>query len=329
MPERWQIDKPKVIDIGSEQESVIACKVALVGGRVDIVTHDDSPTARVEVHEVGGRPLEVSWNGSTLRVSHVKDHDSSLWDSFLHIAKGDSKLSARVSISVPATALVTVSTVSADALLNGFRASVKGNTVSGVLTIDDVQGEVKANTVSGEIECHDLRGDLHANTVSGAITVQQSTLPNVRLNTVTGDIALDLRNRSARVSSNSVSGDVTVRVPAGEGYDVTAHTASGDVVIDGRSMRGEQGQRGGQLREGDGGLVVRANSVSGSVVVLRAGSSPQPPHVGSDSAVQDTPPTAVQDTPPAPPAPQTGPATPAVPPTQEPAAPSGWDEAPR
>lgn len=324
MGERWHIDAAKVLDIGSPEEVVTSLKVALVGGRVDIVTHDDSPTARVEVHEVSGRPLEVSWNGSTLRVSHVKERDGGAFiEQLLQVAKGDSKLSARLSISVPATALVTVSTVSADALVNGVRAAVKGNTVSGVITLDDIEGAVKVNTVSGEIECHAVQGDLFANTVSGAITVQRSTLPRVKLNTVSGDITVDLTNGQAEIGSNSVSGDVTVRVPAGNGYDVTAHTASGDVVIDGTSMRDEHGRRGGQLRDGDGGLAVRANSVSGNVVVLRSGSGGGAASGTGPAAVQDVPRQAgsdVQDTP-RPGSPPAPPSPPAVPPTQPPAPP--------
>ena len=52
MVQNWQIDGPMVLDIGNENETVGKLKLGLVAGRVDIVTHDDSPTARLEVHEV-------------------------------------------------------------------------------------------------------------------------------------------------------------------------------------------------------------------------------------------------------------------------------------
>ncbi|MEO8557138.1 MAG: DUF4097 family beta strand repeat-containing protein, partial [Actinomycetota bacterium] len=85
------------------------------------------------------------------------------------------------------------------------------------------------------------------------------------------DITLDLTDGGAQIQSNSVSGDVTVRIPRGGGYDVAAHTASGHVVIDGQSMNGDAPfQRGGQMSDGDKSLVIKANSVSGNVVVLRA-----------------------------------------------------------
>jgi len=271
MAQEWQVDGPKVLDIGDEFETVRKLKLGLVAGRVDIVTHDDSPTARLEVHEVQGKPLLVSWDGSTLKISHVKEKDGSLWDSLTAFSQDKGRRSARVSISVPATTDINASTVSAEALINGVRATVRANTVTGVITLDEITGNVDANTVSGDIECHALRGDFKGNSISGGLTVQASHLGQVKLNTVSGDITLDLIDGRAQIQSNSVSGDVTVRIPRGGGFDVAAHTASGHVVIDGRSMGGDAPyQRGGQLSEGDKALVIKANSVSGNVVVLRA-----------------------------------------------------------
>ena len=278
MAQEWQIDGPKVLDIGGENETVSKLKLALVAGRVDIVTHDDSPTARLEVHQVEGPPLLVTWDGSTLKVSHVKEKDGSLWDNVkaLGLAKsvpweGLGKRNARISVSVPATTDINASTVSAEALINGVRAMVRANTVSGLLTLDDIVGDVFANTVSGEIECHGLEGDFEGNSVSGALTVQASRLGQIKLNTVSGDITLDLIDGRSQIESNSVSGDVTVRIPAGGGYDVAAHTATGHVVIDGQSLNGKGPfRRGGQLSEGDRALVIKANSATGDVVVLRA-----------------------------------------------------------
>jgi Putative adhesin len=271
MAAEWQIDGPKVLDIGDENETVRKLKLGLVAGRVDIVTHDDSPTARLEVHEVDGKPLLVSWDGSTLKISHVKERNGNLWDSLTSLTQDKGRRSARVSISVPATTEINASTVSAEALINGVRATVKANTVTGVITLDEITGNVDANTVSGDIECHALTGDFKGNSISGALTVQASRLHQVKLNTVSGDITLDLTDGRAQIQSNSVSGDVTVRIPQGGGYDVAAHTASGHVVIDGQSMSGDTPyQRGGQLSDGDKALAIKANSVSGNIVVLRA-----------------------------------------------------------
>jgi hypothetical protein len=270
MTQEWQIDGPKVLDIGDESETVKKLSIGLVAGRVDIVTHDDSPTARLEVHEIDGQPLLVVWNGSTLQVSHVKDKNGNLWESVKAFGQDKGKRSARISVSVPATTAISANTVSADTLINGVRARVKANTVTGAITLDDITGNVDVNTVSGDIECHALSGDFKGNTVSGELTVQASRLDQINLNTVSADVTLDLTEGRAQIQSFSVSGDVTVRIPRGGGYDVTARTAAGQVVIDGQSMHGNaQHQRGGMLSDGDKALVVKATSVSGNVVVLR------------------------------------------------------------
>jgi hypothetical protein len=285
MTQEWQIDGPKVLDIGNENETVGKLRLALVGGRVDIVTHDDSPTARLEVHEVSGPPLTVSWDGWSLKISHVKEKDASLWDNMKSLGLDKGRRNARISISVPATTDINASTVSAEALINGARAKVKTNTVTGSLTLDDIVGDVDANTVSGDIECHGLEGDFKGNSVSGALTVQASRLRQIRLNTVSGDITLDLMDGEAQIQSNSVSGDVTVRIPRGGGYDVTARTATGHIVIDGQSMDGNAPhQHGGRLMEGDKALVIKANSVSGNVVVLRTTDIQDPV---TDTKIQD------------------------------------------
>jgi hypothetical protein len=285
MAQEWQIDGPKVLDIGGEFETVKRLSIGLVAGRVDVVTHDDSPTARVEVQEVGGQPLLVTWDGSDLKVSHVKDKNGNLWESLKSLGQDWGRRNARISVSVPASTDISASTVSADTLVNGIRAKVKANTVTGRITLDDITGYVDANTVSGDIECHALEGDFKGNSISGELTVQASRLGQIRLNTVSGDIALDLTHGKAQIQSNSVSGDVTVRIPSGGGFDVSARTASGQVVIDGQSMHGNAAhQRGGVLSEGDKALVIKSNSVSGNVVVLRKTDIQDTVH---DTGIQD------------------------------------------
>jgi len=79
MAQEWQIDGPKVLDIGNENETVGKLRLGMVAGRVDIVTHDDSPTARLEVHEVAGQPLVVTWDGWTLKINHLKDKNGNWW----------------------------------------------------------------------------------------------------------------------------------------------------------------------------------------------------------------------------------------------------------
>lgn len=270
MSEEWTVDGPRVLDIGGEGERVSALKVGIVGGRVDVVTHDDSPTARVEVSEVQGNPVRVHWDGSTLKVTQGKDSASSLIDRIRSSVEGLDRNRVILSISVPIDSAASVSTVSAAGLIAGIRGRVKANTVSGAFTLDDIVGNTDINTVNGDVECHQLRGHLRVNAVSGSVTAQQCELPTVGIHTVSGDVALDLTNDTSAISSNSVSGEITVRAPH-DGYSVKANTASGQVVVDGRDLRRGPHARGGELSEGNATMRIHANSVSGNIVVLRPG----------------------------------------------------------
>jgi len=268
MSEEWTIEGPRVLDIGGDAEKVRQLSVAIVGGRVDVVTHTDSPTARVEVASVAGTPLRVRWDGFKLKVTHGIDTGRIL-DSVRQAFDGLERNRVVLSISVPEDAETSVSTVSASGLLAGMRAGARANTVTGSITLDDIVGETDVNTVSGDVECQHLRGPLKVNSVSGAVTAQQSEISQVSIHTVSGDITLDLTNGDTTIGSNSVSGDVTVRAPH-DGYDVTANTASGQVVVDGRAMTKGSRPPGNRLKDGNGALRLKANAVSGNVVVLQA-----------------------------------------------------------
>ncbi|GAA2732097.1 DUF4097 family beta strand repeat-containing protein [Pedococcus aerophilus] len=268
MSQEWSIDSPRVLDIGGDGEQVGALSVAVVGGRVDVVTHTDSSTARVEVADVQGMPLRVVWDGSKLKITHGVD-GSRILDKVRQAFDGLEHNRVALSISVPEDTRATVSTVSATGLIAGLRNGVKANTVSGSLTLDDVTGPVDINTVSGDVECGGLRGPLKVNSVSGSVTAQRSDVPEVSIHTVSGDVTLDLLNGTTTIGSNSVSGDVTVRSPH-DGYDVKASLASGQVVIDGRTFDKYSRPANGRLADGAGSLRLKANAVSGNVVVLQS-----------------------------------------------------------
>jgi len=313
--QEWSIDGPRVLDIGDEHEQVTSLQVGIVAGRVDVVTHDDSPTARVEVTQVEGLPVRVRWDDGTLRVIHGKDDDANILDMLKRTFETFGRNRAVISISVPVATRASVSTVSAAAVVSGVHEKVTVNTVSGAVTISDVVGAIDLNTVSGTVDGDDLDGPTTVNTVSGSVTLQGSRLPSVDANTVSGDIAMDLTSGAATIQSSSVSGDVTVRAPL-TGYDIEGHTATGQVIVDGRTLprAGRNGfggpGKGGRLFDGDGSLKVKASAVSGSIVVLRStatGTVPstpqdQPPSAGGPP--QDRPP---QDPPPTSPSPQDSP----------------------
>lgn len=274
MPEEWEISGPRILDVGGEHERVQRLTVEVVGGRVDVLTHDDSSAAHIEVAEVHGLPLQVHWDGS-----HLKITQEPRGMAFLERAKavfaGLEGNEVALRISIPEDATASVSTASASALLTGLRSGAKANSVSGVMALDDIVGPTEVNTVSGDIEVQGLRGNLAVDSVSGTVTARDCELPAIKITSVSGDVAIDMTNAAATIDWNSVSGDLTVRAPH-SGYDVSANTVGGHVVIDGWSVADGHRSDGGKLRGGDGGLRIQANTVSGNVVVVRPGSSTAP-----------------------------------------------------
>jgi hypothetical protein len=274
MGERWSVDGPRVLEVGSPETPVREVRLRLVSGRVDVVASDDTDgAATVEVASVRGRPLEISWSeNGVLDVGHPQ----LTWDTLLDRLKAAFPRDggAEVSVAVPREVAVRLGTVGADGLVSGIRGAADVRTVSGTLVLDGVRGKVSARTVSGRIDVRDHEGPFHGDSVSGSLTVQGGSIPRLHGKTVSGEVGVDLRRPPAVLDVTTVSGDVTVRVPAGTGYDLTAKSVSGRVVAGSSQITGSPGSRNGHLREGDGAVKLVARTVSGDVTLVRAASTP-------------------------------------------------------
>jgi len=241
--ETWVVAGPQIIEV----EQIDSLRVQLVGGRVDVVAHDEEGV-RIEVHGVDGRPLEIGLQNGELRVGY--SFTLSGWEGFVErFLNFRDKDRADVHIAVPRHVATKLGTVSAEGLLAGIAEDSSVSTVTGSLVVDGTRGRLAAKTVSGEVVVRDHTGDL-------------------RLNSVSGELAAS--GRLSLVQANTVSGDVTVRLPQGHGVQVKAQSVSGRIVIDGEDYKGSgPGQRKVDLRTGDGECFVQASTVSGHVTVLR------------------------------------------------------------
>ena len=282
MAESWQVDGPRILEVGGEHEPVRELKVGLVAGRVDVVAHpadtdadtdpDAAAGARIEVTTVRGRALEVTWEGGVLTVSHPKVTWDGLLEGLKSLTRRDDR--AELSIAVPRGTRVKVSTVSADGLVAGVRTGATVRTVSGELVVDDVHGDVAARTISGRIDVRGLHGSLSGESVSGSIVVQAAELPRLDVKTVSGELVVDLHAAPSRVDMKSVSGDLVVRIPGESGFRLDARSVSGQIVADGRRIgAGRPGPPQGEIRDGDESVRVSATSVSGDVTLLRTEAS--------------------------------------------------------
>ncbi|MFI2753008.1 DUF4097 family beta strand repeat-containing protein [Cellulomonas sp. P22] len=264
--ESWVVTGPQIIEI----EQLSRLRVQLVRGRVDVVAHDDPAErgARIEVHSVDGRPLEIVLAGGELRVGYSYTLDG--WENFLDKFRNfRDKDTADVHVAVPRDVAVKLGTVSAEGLLAGLAEDAAVSTVSGSMVTDSTRGALSANTVSGELVVRSHRGDLRINTVSGDVTAS-GDLTRVTANALSGAVALDVTSESSSLSVSTVAGDVTVRLPEGRGLTVEARTVAGRVVVDGQQRSGSTpGQTTVDLRTEDGSCFVSCSTVSGGLTVLR------------------------------------------------------------
>ncbi len=91
--------------------------------------------------------------------------------------------------------------------------------------------EFIGRTVSGDVDAVGLRSDVDASTVSGSIMV--STTGVAHGSTVSGEVEVEMGSLDwDRLEFKTVSGDITLRVPAGLDADVDFESLSGDFSTD-------------------------------------------------------------------------------------------------
>lgn len=264
--EKWLIQpgESKVIDL----ELVRSLKVGLIGGKIDVIAHDE-PGARVEVHSVTGKELKIEIDGDRLEI----DHPQLRWDNFLDVFKGfTGSAKVEVSVLVPRDASIKLGVVSAEALISGFVSDAKLSTVSGDVVVDHMIGDLDINSVNGEISVGNHTGRINANTVSGDI-IASGSVTRFSADGVSGNMILDVIGTPAEINTNTVSGDLTVRLDSGQGERYRVNTVAGTVFVDDTTFKGTLG-KGFERVVGElsgSWLDLQANSVSGNISIVRRG----------------------------------------------------------
>jgi hypothetical protein len=277
--ESWTIypGEHKTIDL----EVVRALKASLIGGQLDVIGHDER-SARIEVGDVHGKELKVTIDGDRLEV----DHPQWRWDNFIDVFSAwRGKARADVTLLVPRDVALKLGVVSATALVSGLTGPGKLSTVSGEITVDGATGDLDLNTVSGELTARDHHGAVSAHTVSGDVTVS-GVVPKFTVESVSGNVYLDLFGHPREVRTSTVSGDVTLRLDPDLGVHYRVTSVSGVSHLDGtttvrtmgKSFVQDSGPTTGpgssdpgsdQQSAGVHWVTVSSNSVSGNVSVVR------------------------------------------------------------
>lgn len=225
----------------------------------------------------------------------------------IRIGRPGSELSHNVSITydlvVPADTRLTAQSGSGDLSAEGVRGPLKVSTGFGSLRLTDIEGDLRASTGSGNIQLESVRGSADASTGSGSIRaigmageislvtgsgdvrLEQAAPGRVKVQTGSGQIELSRVRGPVRAETGDGSikaegdltgdwhletgaGEILVRVPAGAGFELHAHTGSGGIsmapiltaegTLSGNDWRG---------RVGGGGRLLELKTGSGNIRV--------------------------------------------------------------
>lgn len=260
----WSVEGPQTIEIGD----VTALKLGTVRGKFTVAAHAE-PVVRLEISEVHGDPVAVSASGGRLEIRHQLHGPQGWFKNLMETVNHSSDNSAVISILVPHGVEVEAGTVSGEGQVSGVVGHVRLNTVSGSVAADSTSGELQVNTVSGAATIRNHSGVLTAKSVSGEV-LASGHFTHVRTNTVSGHLRFELLGFTHDFGSNSVSGDLSIKLPHDVGVDIVAKSTRGVVVLDGQQCFLTNGKV-ETIAGPDGQLMlVRTNSVSGKTTISHA-----------------------------------------------------------
>jgi DUF4097 and DUF4098 domain-containing protein YvlB len=199
-------------------------------------------------------------------------------------------------ITVPASAIVNVKTISGDVSVADVKGEVRAETVSGSVDASATPNLASAKTISGDVRARALTlgtvsgsvigssleaRAIEAGTVSGTVQLTNVRAERVQAKAVSGDIEFDARlTKGGRYEFNSHSGHVRVMLTQPSGFELDASSFSGSIRTDFpvtlRSTTGanddrRRGNRNTSIRGtfGDGSALLSVRSFSGNVVITR------------------------------------------------------------
>ncbi len=257
---RWTVDAPRTLDL----DDVVALRVRLISGTVAVLSTSDRPC--LDIGKVAGQPLLVSHEAGILTVTY----EDLSWEGLLGWLRPAQHLAA-VTITVPRECPTQVGVVNAGAVVSGITARTSLKSVSGRITLDGVTGPVDADTLSGDVEAQGLDGRIAFKSVSGDLTVADGTVEQLDAKTVSGRVTADIGLAArAAVRVATLSGDVTIRLPASASTEVDLRSTAGRVQSDFSGLQASRSPGASSLTGslGAGGARVSVTTMSGQVTLL-------------------------------------------------------------
>jgi len=252
-------------------------RISNTAGNINVTTWDRNEVAITGALGSGVEKLDINGDATSLNIIvRLPKHS---------VHTGDTTLKVRL----PSNAVVDLDTVSADISIDGTRGPVKVNTVSGdvglvvgspEVTVQTVSGDLrlrapakltKVNSVSGDLRMAGLQGKLSVETVSGNVELEGGKFSELRMKSISGDLHLDASFAdSAQVVGETLSGEISFRVPASLTGTALLKSFSGDTRCDGAVLENVRSSRKREYVWGDGhGTRFELSSFSGDIRIER------------------------------------------------------------
>jgi Putative adhesin len=190
-------------------------------------------------------------------------------------------------VTLPRTATLRLSGVSANLDIRGMRGDQDIRTVSGDVSLVDGGGQVMLQSVSGDTSIQGAEMDLRATTTSGDLDARVGRFRAVRVRTVSGDIRLSgMFDAGPEHSLESISGDV--EMAPDNGVTVNMTSVSGSIHADVPHRR-DSGPGKRSVMIGDGAATVSFRTMSGDLSMARGATFLAAPGAPPDAAAVDAP----------------------------------------
>ena len=278
-----------------------------VAGDVRVTTGRDNEIRIEAVKRVRHRDSEEGKRLLGLLRVDVNQFGSRLEVRTIYPRTSTRSLSASVdyTITVPATAAISIKTVSGDVSVTGVRGEVRAETVSGDVDVVQTPNLALAKAVSGDVRARDIGTEtslllstvsgsviasalkvrtLEAGSVSGNVDLTNLEVERLLAKTINGDISYDgLVTRGGRYEFNAHSGNVRIALANPSGFEIDASTFSGSIRSDfpvtlratSRDERDTSRQRSNVSSRsirgtfGDASAILSVRSFSGTVVITK------------------------------------------------------------
>lgn len=205
------------------------------------------PSGRVDISNLKGRIQVRAWNRAEVKISGtlgdgveklVVEGDSRHLVVKVQYPKnngwgGQKSGSTDLQLSVPLRAELDIDSVSADVDVSGVAAAkLSIESVSGDVSVAAAPSEIDVESVSGDLRLTVNSGDVKAQTVSGNIVLRGRMNGEISTETVSGDIDVRVNGESVRdLSANTVSGNADLRTALAPKGEIRLESVSGDLVL--------------------------------------------------------------------------------------------------